>query len=131
MSRERGLAFKPAMSFKDAHESLGAEGTHGKSVNMQKIWQLVQVKTQQLDRLFRRGCHSRVAIGARRHLERGHEKHIMDTIQSHPTQAALGGSVGNLKRIRAFFRMHVGSLLLIRLGNRVDYKRWCGGCRDC
>ena len=25
-------------------------------------------------------------IGARRHLERGHEKYIMDTIQSHPAQ---------------------------------------------
>lgn len=30
-----------------------------------------------------------LAIGARRHLECGHEKHIMDTIQSHPTQVLI------------------------------------------
>lgn len=28
-------------------------------------------------------------IGARRHLEWGHEKYIMDTIQSHPAQVIL------------------------------------------
>lgn len=27
-----------------------------------------------------------LVIGARRHLEWGHEKYIMDTIQSHPAQ---------------------------------------------
>nr|VDD15794.1 unnamed protein product [Brassica rapa] len=108
MSRERGLPFKPAMSFKEAYESLGAEGTHGKSVNVQKIWQLVQAITGE-DSAVRQGVSKRMslAIGARRHLERGHEKHIMDTIQSHPTQAALGGSVGNLQRIRAFLRIRL------------------------
>ncbi|KAF3554825.1 hypothetical protein F2Q69_00017824 [Brassica cretica] len=149
MSRERGLPFKPAMSFKEAYESLGAEGTHGKSVNIQKIWQLVQAITGE-DSAVRQGVSKRMslAIGARRHLERGHEKHIMDTIQSHPTQvfisvsffilflldynscymsvddsvgnqsdmclaslilfqAALGGSVGNLQRIRAFLRIRL------------------------
>ena len=34
---------QPAMCFKDAYDTLGAEVTRGKSVNMQKIWQLVQV----------------------------------------------------------------------------------------
>ncbi|KAJ0081299.1 hypothetical protein Patl1_11554 [Pistacia atlantica] len=48
-----------------------------------------------------------LVIGARRHLECGHEKYIMDTIQSHPAQAALGGTVGNLQRVRAFLRIRL------------------------
>ncbi|KAK3405479.1 hypothetical protein EUGRSUZ_K02008 [Eucalyptus grandis] len=48
-----------------------------------------------------------LVIGARRHLEWGHEKYIMDMIQSHPAQAALGGGVGNLQRIRAFLRIRL------------------------
>ncbi|KAH9648667.1 nuclear pore complex protein NUP93A [Citrus sinensis] len=48
-----------------------------------------------------------LVIGARRHLEWGHEKYIMDTIQSHPAQAALGGVVGNLQRVRAFLRIRL------------------------
>lgn len=32
-------------------------------------------------------------LGARRHLEWGHEKYIMDTIQSHPTQVLLFSSI--------------------------------------
>jgi len=37
------------------------------------------------------GVSKRMAlvIGARRHLECGHGKHIMDTIQSHPTQVLV------------------------------------------
>ncbi|KAL2464645.1 Nuclear pore complex protein [Forsythia ovata] len=46
-------------------------------------------------------------MGARRHLEWGHEKYMMDTIQGHPAQAALGGAVGNLQRIRAFLRIRL------------------------
>ncbi|EOA29015.1 hypothetical protein CARUB_v10025268mg, partial [Capsella rubella] len=42
-SRERGFPFRPAMCFKDACVTLGAEVTRGKSVNMKKIWQLLQV----------------------------------------------------------------------------------------
>lgn len=30
-----------------------------------------------------------LVIGARRHLEWGHEKYIMDTIQSHPAQVDI------------------------------------------
>ncbi|XP_062114938.1 nuclear pore complex protein NUP93B-like [Humulus lupulus] len=31
-------------------------------------------------------------IGARRHLERGHEKYVVDTIQSHPAQLSKSTS---------------------------------------
>ncbi|KAK3217915.1 hypothetical protein Dsin_011885 [Dipteronia sinensis] len=107
-ARERGLPFKPAMAFKGAYEGLGLETSGGKSVNMQKIWHLLQTlmgedKTLQLN-VSRKMS---LIIGARRHLEFGHEKYIMDTIQSHPAQAALGGSVGNLQRIRAFLRIRL------------------------
>ncbi|CAE6076537.1 unnamed protein product [Arabidopsis arenosa] len=107
-ARERGLPFKPATSFNGAYESLGIDLTRGKSVNMQKIWQLIQAMTGE-DSAVQHGVSKRMAlvIGARRHLECGHGKHIMDTIQSHPTQAALGGSVGNLQRIRAFLRIRL------------------------
>ncbi|CAH8268925.1 unnamed protein product [Arabidopsis lyrata] len=107
-ARERGLPFKPATSFNGAYESLGIDLTRGKSVNMQKIWQLIQAMTGE-DSAVQHGVSKRMAlvIGARRHLECGHEKHIMDTIQSHPTQAALGGSVGNMQRIRAFLRIRL------------------------
>ncbi|KAL7582305.1 hypothetical protein Lser_V15G42676 [Lactuca serriola] len=46
-------------------------------------------------------------IGARRHLECGHDKYIMEMIHSHPTQAALGGVVGNLPKIHAFLRIRL------------------------
>ncbi|KAG7566027.1 Nucleoporin interacting component Nup93/Nic96 [Arabidopsis suecica] len=107
-ARERGLPFKPATSFNGAYESLAIDLTRGKSVNMQKIWQLIQAMTGE-DSAVQHGVSKRMAlvIGARRHLECGHGKHIMDTIQSHPTQAALGGSVGNLQRIRAFLRIRL------------------------
>ncbi|CAN8286976.1 unnamed protein product [Cochlearia groenlandica] len=107
-SRERGMPFRPAKCFKDACETLGAEVARGKSVNMQKIWQLVEAITGE-DSAVRQGISKRMslAIGARRHLQCGHERYIMDTIQSHPTQAALGGSVGNMQRIRAFLRIRL------------------------
>ncbi|CAH2063848.1 unnamed protein product [Thlaspi arvense] len=107
-SRERGLPFRPATSFKSAYESLGIDLPRGKSVNVQKLWQLIQAMTGE-DSAVQKGVSKRMSlvIGARRHLECGHEKHIMDTIQSHPSQAALGGSVGNLQRIRAFLRVRL------------------------
>lgn len=107
-SREQGLPFKPATAFKGAYESLGLEASHGKSVNMQKIWHLIQTMMGE-DSNIQQSVSRKMSlvIGARRHLERGHEKYMMDTIQSHPTQAALGGSVGNLHRVRAFLRIRL------------------------
>ncbi|KAG6694262.1 hypothetical protein I3842_09G039700 [Carya illinoinensis] len=107
-ARERGLPFKPATAFKGAYESLGLEGSSGKSVNMQKIWHLIQMLMGE-DSTVQRNVSKKMSlvIGARRHLEWGHEKYIMDTIQSHPAQAALGGAVGNLQRIRAFLRIRL------------------------
>ncbi|XP_057982057.1 nuclear pore complex protein NUP93A [Malania oleifera] len=107
-ARERGLPFKPAAAFKGAYESLGLETSGGKSVSMQKIWHLVQSLVGE-GITVQRGVSRRMSlvIGARRHLEWGHEKYIMDTIQSHPAQAALGGVVGNLQRVRAFLRIRL------------------------
>ncbi|KAF3945284.1 hypothetical protein CMV_028326 [Castanea mollissima] len=107
-ARERGLPFKPATAFKSAYESLGLEGSSGKSVNLQKIWHLIQMLMGE-DSTVQRNVSKKMslAIGARRHLEWGHEKYIMDTIQSHPAQAALGGVVGNLERVRAFLRIRL------------------------
>ncbi|KAL3715807.1 hypothetical protein ACJRO7_007542 [Eucalyptus globulus] len=95
-ARERGLPFK------GAYESLGINTSGGKSVSMQKIWHLIQALMDE-DSVIRWNVSKKMSlvIGARRHLEWGHEKYIMDMIQSHP--AALGGGgVGNLQRIRAF-----------------------------
>lgn len=107
-ARQHGLPFKPATAFKGAYESLGLDGSGGKSVNMQKIWHLLQTLMGE-DLTLPRSVSKRMSlvIGARRHLEWGHEKYIMDTIQSHPGQAALGGVVGNLQRIRAFLRIRL------------------------
>ncbi|KAJ4706376.1 Nuclear pore protein [Melia azedarach] len=107
-ARERGLPFKPAAAFKGAYESLGLEVSGGKSVNMQKIWHLLQTMMGE-DATLQRNVSRKMplVIGARRHLELGHEKYIMDTIQSHPSQAALGGVVGNLQRVRAFLRIRL------------------------
>ena len=43
------------------------------------------------DSAVHKGVSKRMSlvVGARRHLECGHQKHIMDTIQSHPTQVLL------------------------------------------
>ncbi|KAL6145200.1 hypothetical protein ACLB2K_055888 [Fragaria x ananassa] len=107
-ARQRGLPFKPATAFKGAYESLGLHASGGKSVNMQKIWHLLQTLLSE-DMTIQRSVSKKMSlvIGARRHLEWGHEKYIMDTIQSHPAQAALGGVVGNLQRIRAFLRIRL------------------------
>ncbi|CAN6716522.1 unnamed protein product [Malus baccata var. baccata] len=107
-ARQHGLPFKPATAFKGAYESLGLDVSGGKSVNMQKIWHLLQTLMGE-DITLPRSVSKRMSlvIGARRHLEWGHEKYIMDTIQSHPGQAALGGVVGNLQRIHAFLRIRL------------------------
>ncbi|XP_042502634.1 nuclear pore complex protein NUP93A-like [Macadamia integrifolia] len=107
-ARERGLPFKPATAFKGAYESLGLDASGGKSVSMQKIWHLVQSLMGEDSAIQQKVSRKMsLVIGARRHLEWGHEKYIMDTIQSHPAQAALGGGVGNLQRIRAFLRVRL------------------------
>ncbi|KAJ8900110.1 hypothetical protein K2173_024226 [Erythroxylum novogranatense] len=43
-ARERGLIFKPTTAFKVVYESLGLETSARKSINMQKIWHLIQVR---------------------------------------------------------------------------------------
>lgn len=107
-ARECGLPFKPAAAFKGAYESLNIDASGGKSVSMRKIWHLVQMLMDEDTALQQRvSRRMSLIIGARRHLEWGHEKYIMDTIQSHPAQAALGGGVGNLQRIRAFLRIRL------------------------
>ncbi|KAK7259645.1 hypothetical protein RIF29_25257 [Crotalaria pallida] len=105
-ARECGLPFKPAASFKGAYESLGIDAGGGKSVTMRKIWHLVQMMMDG-DSAQHVSKRMSLIIGARSHLELGHEKYIMDTIHSHPAQAALGGGVGNLQRIRAFLRIRL------------------------
>lgn len=106
-ARESALPFKPAIDFKAAYESLNIE-TSGKSVSMQKIWHLVQALVGE-DLNTQQNVSKRMSLvnGARRHLEWGHSKHVIETIQNHPVQAALGGSVGNLQRVRAFLRIRL------------------------
>ncbi|KAI3935522.1 hypothetical protein MKW92_008632 [Papaver armeniacum] len=107
-ARERALPFKPATAFRGAYETLGLDVSGGKSVTMQKIWHLIQALVGE-DSAVKHNVSRKMSlvIGARRHLERGHEKYILDTIQSHPAQAALGGVVGNLQKIRAFLRVRL------------------------
>ncbi|XP_058780494.1 nuclear pore complex protein NUP93A-like [Vicia villosa] len=106
-ARQSGLPFKLATAFKGAYESLGIDASGGKSVRMRKIWHLVQMLMDEDTTLRHVSKKMSLIIGARRHLEWGHEKHIMDTIQNHPAQASLGGGVGNLQRIRAFLRIRL------------------------
>ncbi|XP_042481572.1 nuclear pore complex protein NUP93A-like isoform X2 [Macadamia integrifolia] len=107
-ARVHGLPFKPAAAFKGAYESLALEASGGKSVSMQKIWHLIQSLIGE-DSVIQLKVSRKMSlvVGARRHLEWGHEKYVMDTIQSHPGQAALGGVVGNLQQIRAFLRIRL------------------------
>lgn len=106
-ARERGLPFKPATAFKHAYERLGLDTSGGKSVSMQKIWHLVLALMGEDATKHNVSRKISLVMGARRHLEYGHEKYILDTIQSHPVQAALGGAVGNLQRIHAFLRIRL------------------------
>lgn len=107
-SRERGIPFKPATAFRGAYERLGLDASGGKSVSIQKIWHLIQSLMGE-DSAVQQSVSKKMSlvIGARRHLEWGHEKYIIDTIQSHPAQAALGGVVGNLQTVRAFLRIRL------------------------
>ncbi|GMH20171.1 hypothetical protein Nepgr_022012 [Nepenthes gracilis] len=107
-AREHALPFKAATAFKGAFESLGLETSGGKSVGMQKIWLLIQALIGE-DSVIQQNVSERISlvIGARRHLELGHEKYIMETIQNHPAQAALGGAVGKIQRIHAFLRVRL------------------------
>ncbi|KAG9131442.1 hypothetical protein Leryth_015274 [Lithospermum erythrorhizon] len=106
-ARERGLPFKPATAFMRVYENLGVDAG-GRSVSMQKIWHLVQTLMNE-DTSVPRDTPKKMALvlGARRHLEWGHEKYVMETIQSHPAQASLGGAVDNLQRIRSFLRVRL------------------------
>ncbi|GLT26604.1 hypothetical protein SLA2020_016590 [Shorea laevis] len=99
---------QPTKSFKSAYESLSIEAPGGKSVNMQKIWHLIQTLTGE-DYAMQPSVSRRMSlvIGARHHLEWGHEKYIMDIIKIHPTQAALGGAVRNLHRVHAFLQIRL------------------------
>ncbi|KAK4371473.1 hypothetical protein RND71_010948 [Anisodus tanguticus] len=107
-ARERGLPFKPATAFNRALESLGLNASGGKSVGIQKIWHLMSALMGE-DSAVQHNVSKKMSlvIGARRYLEWGHEKYIMETIQAHPAQAALGGAVGNLQKIRAFLRIRL------------------------
>ncbi|KAI3446491.1 hypothetical protein Pfo_031090 [Paulownia fortunei] len=107
-ARLHGLPFKPAAAFRNAYESLKLDSSGAKSVSMLKIWHLIMTLMGE-DPTVQRNISKRMSLvmGARRHLEWGHEKYVMDMIQSHPAQAALGGAVGNLQRIRAFLRMRL------------------------
>lgn len=107
-ARQRGLAFKPATAFKNAYDSLGVDSSGGKSVTMSKIWHLIQTLMGENSSAPRNVSKKMwLIIGARRHLEWGHEKYIMEMIHSHPAQAALGGVVGNLPKIHAFLRIRL------------------------
>ncbi|KAK2406591.1 nuclear pore complex protein NUP93A [Trifolium repens] len=106
-ARQSGLPFKLATAFKGIYESLGIDASGGKSVTMRKIWHLVQMLMDEDSTLRHVSKKMSLIIGARRHLEWGHEKYITDTIQNHPAQASLGGGVGNLQRIRAFLRIRL------------------------
>ncbi|KAF3776210.1 Nuclear pore complex protein [Nymphaea thermarum] len=107
-TRERGLPFNTATAFKNAYEELNLESSGTKSVSMQKIWHLIQTLLgENAARPHEVSRRMSLVIGARRHLEWGHERYILDIIQSHPAQAALGGAVGNLQRVRAFLRIRL------------------------
>ncbi|KAL9232595.1 hypothetical protein vseg_007690 [Gypsophila vaccaria] len=107
-ARECAQSFKPATAFKAALESLGLEAPGSKTVGMQKIWHLVQTLVGE-DLHVHQNISKKMSLvgGAKRHLEWGHVKHVIETIQNHPVQAALGGAVGNLQRIRAFLRIRL------------------------
>ncbi|KAG1338613.1 nuclear pore complex protein NUP93A [Cocos nucifera] len=107
-ARGCGLPYRPATAFRGAYEGLGLDISGTKSVTMQKIWHLIQALVGE-DSSSQSNLSRKMSLvkGARRHLEWGHEKYILDTIQSHPAQAALGGAVGNLQKVRAFLRVRL------------------------
>ncbi|XP_039128738.1 nuclear pore complex protein NUP93A-like [Dioscorea cayenensis subsp. rotundata] len=108
-TRGRGLPSNPATAFRSTYEGMELDTSGGKSVTMQKIWHLIQSLVGEESTMVQQNVSRKMSlvIGARHHLEWGHEKYILDTIQSHPAQAALGGAVGNLQKIRAFLRVRL------------------------
>ncbi|BBN03469.1 nuclear pore complex protein Nup93 [Marchantia polymorpha subsp. ruderalis] len=107
-ARERSVPFKIATSLRDAYGRVAGENSSPRSVNMAKIWHLLQsLLGEDVDRNASASRKMIMIAGARRHLEVGHEKYILDTIHSHAAQAALGGSTGNIQRIRAFLRVRL------------------------
>lgn len=107
-AREHGIAFKSASAFGNAYESLKLDTAGSKSVNMLKIWHLVMALMGEHLTVHRNVSKKMsLILGARHHLEWGHGKYVMDMIQNYPAQAALGGVVGNLQRIRAFLRIRL------------------------
>ncbi|VAH90927.1 unnamed protein product [Triticum turgidum subsp. durum] len=107
-ARGRSLPFSPATAFRAAYESLSLDATGSKSVTMQKVWHLIQALVGEGSTHKNVSRKMSLVVGARRHLEWGHEKYIIETINSQPALAALGGSVGNLQKIRAFLRSGCG-----------------------
>ncbi|RWW05819.1 hypothetical protein GW17_00030884 [Ensete ventricosum] len=89
-----------AMAFRDAYGSMGLDFSGMRSVTMQKIWHLIQVclccylVERVLPALVAEYSNNQqkfsrkmsLVIGARRHLEWGHEKYILDMIKAHPSQ---------------------------------------------
>ncbi|KAL3698515.1 hypothetical protein R1sor_012591 [Riccia sorocarpa] len=107
-ARERSLPFKVASSFRNAYGAVAGDNSASRSVNMAKIWHLLQcLLGEDVERNVSSSKKMSMISGARRHLEAGHEKYILDTIQSHAAQAALGGSTGNLQRVKAFLRVRL------------------------
>ncbi|EEC75253.1 hypothetical protein OsI_11561 [Oryza sativa Indica Group] len=106
-ARGRSLPFGPATAFRAAYESLSVGAIGTKSVTMHKVWHLIQALVGEGSTHRNISRKMSLVIGARRHLEWGHEKYILETINSHPALAALGGSVGNLQKIRAFLRVRL------------------------
>ncbi|XP_062102755.1 uncharacterized protein LOC133812926 [Humulus lupulus] len=98
----------PATAFKGAYESLGLDASGGKSVHFQKIWHLIQALTGE-DSSVPKSVSKKMSliIGARRHLERGHGKYVMDTIQSHPAQGTCYFDVHDYSH----YRLHLVGLL--------------------
>lgn len=107
-SREHGIPFDAALAFQEACEASQEDAQVSKSVTTLKIWNLVKcLLSEELENLKTLTKKMQLILGARHHLEEGHAKYIRDTVQSHPAQAALGGSTGNLQLIRAFLRVRL------------------------
>ncbi|GBG69349.1 hypothetical protein CBR_g4043 [Chara braunii] len=126
-AHESNQDFKVATAFKEAYEFSVGEPAGTRSVTMLKIWRLLQAMLEGEEggggggrgggggggggggrRTFADLPRKmQMVIGARKHLEMGHEKHLLDLIQSHANWAGLGGSTGNLQRVRAFLRVRL------------------------
>ncbi|KAL5218230.1 hypothetical protein ABZP36_018914 [Zizania latifolia] len=106
-ARGRSLPFGSATAFRAAYESMSVDAIGMKSVSMHKVWHLIQALVGEGSTHRNISRKMSLVIGARQHLEWGHEKYILETINSHPALAALGGSVGNLQKIQAFLRVRL------------------------